>query len=179
MRRMSRLPQEAGPGGDAEVAEASAMSMSRRKRAFTGRLGEVSERGQRGRIEAGSAHGGRREMEIAGSSDLLTLPTPTYYDLWFRVWDECFISVKNPVEHAFYSGFTGQRAGQTWTERMRTLDKLGFVRLAEGAVGPLSHVLIMNPHKVIDRLSKQKNNSIPQALFNAFRARASEIGAKI
>jgi len=69
--RLRRLLQKAGQGGDAEAAEASEMSRSRRNRAFTSRLGEASERGQRERFEAGFADGGRRQMEIDGSRDLL------------------------------------------------------------------------------------------------------------
>ena len=86
--RMRRLLQEAAQGGDAEAAEASAMSMSRRKRAFTGRLGDGTERGQRGRFEAGFADGGRRQMEIDGAQEFADKGTDTW-DTPSPGWRHC------------------------------------------------------------------------------------------
>ena len=43
----------------------------------------------------------------------------TYLEIWCRAYDDCFVTLAKPVELAFYSGFTGQRALATWRSRMQ------------------------------------------------------------
>jgi hypothetical protein len=58
----------------------------------------------------------------------------TYFELWCRMFDECFINLK-PREMAFHAGFSGQRAEQTWAERMMILERLQFIETQEGPEG--------------------------------------------
>ncbi|MEN3940260.1 hypothetical protein WJU23_03120 [Prosthecobacter sp. SYSU 5D2] len=101
----------------------------------------------------------------------------TYFDLWCRAYDECFVVLNKQPEMAFHSGFSGQRAVQTWSERIKILDKLGFIKVASGPNGPLSYVLILNPYKVVQRVCKTKPDLIREDLQNALHERAIEIGA--
>src|SRR5882672_8579876 len=39
----------------------------------------------------------------------------TYFDLWCRAYDECFVTLNKHREMAFHAGFSGQRAEQTWS----------------------------------------------------------------
>ncbi len=43
----------------------------------------------------------------------------TYFELWSRAFDECFVTLSKAREIAFHSGFTGQRAERTWRGRMK------------------------------------------------------------
>jgi len=102
----------------------------------------------------------------------------TYLTLWCRAYDEMYVSLNDPAELAFHAGFTGQRAIRTWQDRMTALEKLGFVKLATGPRGSLSHAAIPNPHFVIRRLHEQKTPGLTAAAFNTLVERANEIGAK-
>lgn len=117
---------------------------------------------------------------IAGIMDAMSKGKPvfsTYFDLWCRAFDECFVVLKNKEEMAFYAGFQGQRGEQTWKTRMELLDKLGFIRIKGGPHGNLSYALIMNPHKAIQAHHKQKTPTLSEAQYNALLTRLVEIGA--
>lgn len=96
-----------------------------------------------------------------------------YLALWCRTYDDCMVTIVNPSHLAFESGFTGQRAVQTWMGRMKKLQELGFIMVQPGAAGPYSHVLLINPYIVIRKLKAQ----LEPAKVNALIGRASEIGA--
>lgn len=98
----------------------------------------------------------------------------TYLTLWCWVREASVVEIKSPVEFAFESGFTGQRAVSTWRERMRLLAQFDFIKVEEGRYGPFSHVLIMNPHLAVKRL--QEKGQIQSIRFNALVARLEEIG---
>ncbi|HEY9011370.1 MAG TPA: hypothetical protein VIN06_10150 [Devosia sp.] len=101
----------------------------------------------------------------------------TYLELWCRSYDEMYVSLTRSKEMAFQSGFTGQRAERTWAEKIRKLDELGFISVKEGQAGPLSHCLILNPYKVLDRLYKAGTPGVTKDKMNALMERAIEIGA--
>ncbi len=107
--------------------------------------------------------------------DALSIGKPlsaTYLTLWCWVREASVVDIKSPAEFAFESGFTGQRAESTWRERMRILAQLEFIKVEEGRYGPLSHVLIMNPHLAVERLY----DKVQSVRFNALVARLEEIG---
>ena len=97
-----------------------------------------------------------------------------YLALWGRVWDECMVTITNPRELAFESGYSGQRADYTWVRRMRTLAELNFIDSRRGPSGEFNYVLIWNPYKVVATYRKQ--GKIQDAKYNALYARALEIG---
>lgn len=101
----------------------------------------------------------------------------TYFDLWCRAYDECFVTLNRQTEMAFHSGFTGQRAVQTWSERIRKLNSLGFINVIEGPSGPLSYAIILNPYKVVKKLIAADPDAIRKDLLNALHERSIEIGA--
>ncbi len=101
----------------------------------------------------------------------------TYLELWCRAFPEMYVSLAKPDEHAFYSGFIGQRARRTWMDRIRKLRDLGFIYVAEGSAGELSHSVIINPHIALKRLKESKQPGISAAKYNALIERANDIGA--
>jgi hypothetical protein len=99
----------------------------------------------------------------------------TYLDLWCRAHDEAFLSLANrQQEMAYASGFGGQRAVQTWSQRIDILSDLGFIRLA---AGPKSYALILNPFFVLRKIRAKKASSISAEDWNALAARLIEIGS--
>jgi hypothetical protein len=100
----------------------------------------------------------------------------TYFELWCRMFDECFINLK-PREMATHAGFSGQRAEQTWAERMKILKKLGFLEIMPGPEGDLSFAVVLNPYKIIKKHFESKGSILQQRDFNTLIHRMSEIGA--
>jgi hypothetical protein len=97
----------------------------------------------------------------------------TYCELWLRTNDEMFIVVSDPHEMAFAAGFDGSRAKDTWAGRIDALAKLGFIKLAPGAHGDRSYILILHPDDVMEKLKKK----IPAQFYNTYASRAARVGA--
>ena len=102
----------------------------------------------------------------------------TYIELWCRSHDESIVDIRNPQEHAFFAGFTGQRSVQTWTRRMRELQRLGFIITQAGASGEFNYVLLLNPHKIISEVAEKELITLKLDSINALRARLNDVGAK-
>lgn len=101
----------------------------------------------------------------------------TYLGLWCGTWDNSMVNIPRPQEMAHAAGFNGQRAVYTWGTRMRLLHELRFIDIKAGKSGPISHVLIWNPHLVIRWHHANKTPGMVEAHFNALLERAIEIGA--
>jgi hypothetical protein len=101
----------------------------------------------------------------------------TYLGLWCETWDNSMVNASKHQEMAHASGFTGQRAVYTWGARMQLLQALKFIDIKPGNSGPISHVLIWNPHRVIRWHHDQKTPGLVEANFNALLSRALDIGA--
>lgn len=100
----------------------------------------------------------------------------TYFELWCRAKDAMFTSLAYKEAMAYHSGFTGVRSVRTWTERMKSLQQLGFIDIKPGASGPLTYVLIWNPYHVIQRLRAEGTSGLLEAKYNALIDRSGEIG---
>jgi hypothetical protein len=101
----------------------------------------------------------------------------TYLGLWCETWDNSMVNASKHQDMAHAAGFTGQRATYTWTGRMQILQKLNFIDIKAGKSGPISHVIIWNPHKVIRWHNENKTPGLVEANFNALLERALEVGA--
>jgi hypothetical protein len=60
---------------------------------------------------------------------------------------------------------------------MRKLIELGFIDVQPGPSGPLTYVLLWNPHLVIDSLRQTGRLVVSDEDWNALNARLIEIGA--
>lgn len=107
-------------------------------------------------------------------------PSAAYRVLWMRAYEEHILKIENPAMLAAESGYTGQRAVNTWAQRMKSLVELGFIRAKKGPVSEYQTVLIVNPNLVLLELEKQGrfHNEEHQILFDGFKQRAIDIGAK-
>lgn len=101
----------------------------------------------------------------------------TYLELWCRAHDECMVTLSKQEELAFHSGFSGQRMIATWRERIRALQKLGFIETKPGPSGEFSYALILNPYQVIKAQKAKRGSGVTEAVYNALQQRAIEIGA--
>ncbi|MEP2232721.1 MAG: hypothetical protein ABJP70_05835 [Erythrobacter sp.] len=99
----------------------------------------------------------------------------TYFEMWCRLYDELFLTLNRPEEMAFYAGFSGQRALRTWKDRVKRLEKLGFVDIKSGPLGELSFAVFFNPYHVIKRAHLK--GEVIEDKYRALVIRANEIGA--
>ncbi len=103
-------------------------------------------------------------------------PGRLYLVLWGHEYGDGFIEVVDPVMFALEAGYTARRAERSFTERLRVLADLGFVRTA--AVGHREHgaILMLDPHPVLARLRRDEPSKIPDAWWSAFTARCATAG---
>lgn len=101
----------------------------------------------------------------------------TYLEIWCRSNDEGFVTLSKPSEIAFASGFGGQRGVSTWKERLRLLEKLGFITTKPGVSGSIHYVQIWNPYRVIKHHRNAGTEGFPEDRYFALLERAAEIGA--
>ncbi|MCQ6261299.1 hypothetical protein MLD55_05080 [Alcanivorax sp. MM125-6] len=99
----------------------------------------------------------------------------THFSLWCRVFDQSLVTVESPGELAFEAGFTGQRAVNTWSGRMQSLEQLGFISSRPGASGKFQYILLLNPFLIVKRMHEE--GRVQEAKYNALFARCLAVGA--
>jgi hypothetical protein len=78
---------------------------------------------------------------------------------------------------AHAAGFSGQRAEYTWAARINLLEELGFISVKPGSYGPITFVLLWNPHIIIREHYAKSTPGLTEGTYNALLARALDIGA--
>lgn len=102
----------------------------------------------------------------------------TYLALWCATWDNSYVAITKPTEMSIIAGFGGQRGEHTWAGRMKKLQELHFISIKPGKSGPMSHVVIWNPHTIIRyHHDVAKTPGLTEASFTGLLERAMEIGA--
>lgn len=101
----------------------------------------------------------------------------TYLGLWCATWDNSMVNISKSDEMAHAAGFAGQRAIYTWQGRVNLLNELNFIDVKAGKSGPISHVLLWNPHQIIRWHHNNKTPGLVEASFNGLLERALDIGA--
>jgi hypothetical protein len=102
----------------------------------------------------------------------------TYLCFWSATWDNSFVIITKAAEMAHAAGFSGQRAEYTWAARMKLLQELKYIDIKPGKSGPITYVIIWNPHYTIRWHHEQKTPGLVEGTNNALLDRALEIGAK-
>jgi hypothetical protein len=96
-------------------------------------------------------------------------PAGVYLELIARQIDAGVVTIESEADHAYAAGYVGPRALRTWQERMRLLEKLGFIKVKAIGNQPFKHVLIVHPTKAIHHL--QKTGKINPHWWDAYRDR--------
>jgi hypothetical protein len=103
-----------------------------------------------------------------------------YLALWCNTWDNAYVVINRQTEDALAlsSGFGGQRGVHTWQGRMKRLQELRFIDIKPGKSGPMSNVIIWNPHYVLRWHRQQKTLGLMDASYVALLDLALEVGAR-
>lgn len=113
--------------------------------------------------------------------DEMTKGTPvssTFLALWCNTWDNSFVELNKPGEMAFNAGFSGLRAEYTWAVRLKKLKDFNFIDATSGRSGPMSNVIIWNPHLVLRWHYFKRTVGLNTSSYNALLELALDVGAK-
>jgi hypothetical protein len=102
----------------------------------------------------------------------------TYLSLWCNTWDNSYVALNKVADLAYASGFGGQRGEHTWITRVKKLNDLRFINIKPGKSGPMSNVIIWNPHLVLRWHHQEKTPGLMEGSYNALLEWALDIGAK-
>jgi hypothetical protein len=107
-------------------------------------------------------------------------PVGTVYSaLWSFTWNnDAFVKMGRVRDIVYACGFTGTRGIRTLNDRLIELRRLGMIETAAGTEGDISFIFLPNPHYALLKLWQDKTVKIEEKSFNAFRDRATAIGAK-
>ncbi len=95
--------------------------------------------------------------------------------LWARAPDNPLVIIENPSTFAAETGFTGERATDTWRKRMRLLRELGFIRTQKGPSGDFHFTLLLNPNVAVELM--RRKGLVQDGLYGRFIERVAEVGA--
>jgi hypothetical protein len=95
-----------------------------------------------------------------------TSAAETYFALWCNSLSESIVEMDDKPLLIAAAGYNGPSNERTWKERMKKLVELGFIKIASGKHGEISCVLIMNPHKVLQRLKAKRTAGLDEKLYN-------------
>lgn len=102
-----------------------------------------------------------------------------YSVLWTYTWNnDAFVKMSRAKELAYACQYTGPRGVRTLLERLAKLRELGMIETAPGTDGDISFIFLPNPHYALIKLWVDKTVHIQERSFNAFRDRATNMGAK-
>jgi hypothetical protein len=111
------------------------------------------------------------DKRIVGELDC----SSAYVDLLSRDFGQGVVEILDEEEHAYCAGYTGRRARRTWQERMKGLEKAGFIKLMPRLNRAIGYVLIVHPYKVAADL--RRAGKIDDQWWQLFSQRLSDVGA--
>lgn len=106
--------------------------------------------------------------ELSGRCD----PTRVYLELWSRHLSAGVVEMKHEGDHAYAAGYVGARGIRTWQERMRILEKTGFIRTQQIGNQKYAYVLLVHPTTAVQRLHEA--GRVPDLWWKTYCARQIE-----
>jgi hypothetical protein len=103
--------------------------------------------------------------KLSGNLD----PGKVYLELWARHIDNGVIELTSEAEHAYAAGYSGTRAVRTWRERMKILEKNGFIKIQSIGNQLYKYVLLIHPTIAIQRL--RTRGKVPDEWWKTYRDR--------
>ena len=105
-----------------------------------------------------------------------TSAAETYLALWCHCVSESVVEMNNKASLIASAGYSGSSHERTWRDRMKKLEELKFIRIASGKHGDISCVLLLNPHKVLQRHKQQGTPGFDEKNFNCILEQIADYG---
>ena len=112
------------------------------------------------------------DKQLVGTQDC----SKVYLDLLSRDFGQGIIEIRDEEEHAFFSGYTTTRARRTWQERIRSLEKAGFIKVAPKGNRSIGFILLLHPYQVIARLRQE--GKISDRWWEMLQQQLRDVGAE-
>ena len=106
--------------------------------------------------------------EISGNQD----PTRVYLELVARHIDGGLVEMGPYADHAYAAGYDGPRGIRSWQERMKLLERLGFIKAKRIGNHLFKYVLLVHPTAAIQQLRDAKR--VSDHWWATYRARQIE-----
>jgi hypothetical protein len=107
-----------------------------------------------------------------------TSAAETYLALWCHSVSESVVEMNNKATLIASAGYTGSSSERNWRDRMKKLEELGFIKIASGKHGDISCVLILNPHKVLQRHKLKGTPGFDEKVFNCILEEIADYGMR-
>ena len=108
--------------------------------------------------------------ELSGKCD----PTRVYLELWSRHMSGGVIEMKHEGEHSYAAGYFGNRGIHTWQERMKILEKNGFIKTRHIGNERYKYVLLVHPTAAVQKLRDAGKGSVSGQWWDTYCARQIE-----
>lgn len=94
-------------------------------------------------------------------------PTSVYLELLSRHRDTGVVEMASEADHSFAAGYSGTRGIRTWQERMKLLEKLGFIKSVSGGNQTHKFVLLVHPSLAVKKL--YDDGKVDRGWWNTYR----------
>jgi len=111
---------------------------------------------------------------ISGLSKKTIDPTTVYLDLLSRHMGGGIVEMGAEEDHAYSSGYGGNRAPRTWRDRMKELERLGFIEVKKRGPRPYGYVLLIHPALAVKRL--RDKGAVSDEWWEVYISRQMEVG---
>lgn len=101
--------------------------------------------------------------KISGNTD----PSGVYLELLAQHRDTGIVQLSTAADHSYASGYPGSRGIRTWQERMKLLEKLGFIKTVKGGNQTYKHVMLVHPAIAVKKLKDE--SKIEQTWWDTYR----------
>ena len=96
--------------------------------------------------------------------------------LMARNMGEGVIEMVTEEEHAYASGYSGNRATRTWRDRMKILEETGFIKVKARGGLKYGFVLLVHPTLVVQKLREE--GKVSDEWWVSYRTRQLETGER-
>lgn len=101
--------------------------------------------------------------KISGNSD----PAGVYLELLARHRDTGIVDMGTEADHSYAAGYPGARGIRTWQERMKLLEKLGFIKPMKSGNQTYKSVMLVHPAIAVKQL--YDDGKVEQTWWNTYR----------
>lgn len=107
--------------------------------------------------------------ELSAKAD----PTRVYLELWSRHMSGGVIEMRHEGEHSYAAGYFGSRGIRTWQERMKILEKNGFIKTKHIGNQQYRYVLLVHPTAAVQKL--REAGKVSDQCWDTYCARQIEV----
>jgi hypothetical protein len=111
-----------------------------------------------------------KDKRIVGEKDCSSV----YLELLARDFGQGIVEIRDEDEHAFCAGYSSNRARRTWQERIKLLEREGFIQTVPKGNRSTGYVLIVHPLQAVAGLRRQ--GKVTDELWRMFQQRLLETG---